>query len=130
MYSCSTQSDNLQTYLNGQIDKYYASSALSNYSYIVIIPRKGCHACTMEADAFFLKNKDNDRYLFIFTNLVSEKLLKIEIGYENVNKKNVLIDKIGRFHSSQYIDSEYPLLLTKKKDGQYQCSYLLDSDGS
>lgn len=127
LHSCLTQPDTLQTYLNKQLDKYCAS-ILSEYSYIVIIPRKGCHACTVEADTFFKEHKD-DKCLFIFTNLISEKLLKIEIGYNNVNLKNVLVDKDGHFHSSQYADSDYPLLLTKDKDGQFQCSFLLDSNG-
>lgn len=128
LYSCSVHSDSLQTYLNEQLEEYYAS-AFSDYSYIVIIPRKGCHACTMEADAFYKKNREDNRCLFIFTDLVSEKLLKIEVGYDNVCRKNVLVDKEGHFHSSQYADSEYPLLLTKKENGQFKCSYLLDSEG-
>lgn len=126
LFSC--QSENLQIYLNGQLAKH-CSETLSDYSYVVIIPRRGCHSCTMEADAFFKKHRDNDKCLFIFTNLVSEKLLKIEVGYDIVNQTNVIIDKDNHFYSSHYIDSGYPLLLTRQNGDSFQYKFLLDSDG-
>lgn len=125
--SCASHQDNLQAFLNKQLRKHY-TSIVSDYRYIAIIPRKGCHACTMQADAFFKEHRKDERCLFVFTNLVSEKLLKIEVGYENFSGKNILIDRENHLYNPEYTDSEYPLLLIRKENGQYQCCFLLDSD--
>lgn len=100
------------------------ASMCSEYSYIVIIPRSGCHSCVESADVFFEEHKSEKEYLFIFTKLVSEKQLRIELGAENLHLPNVKIDKENLFSSLDFADSEYPLILEKKADGIFHYSFL------
>lgn len=127
MSSCLGRPDDVQEFLNRQLEKHFVSVPL-DYSYVVVIPRKGCNACAKKADELFEKHKKDSTCLFIFTNLISEKLLKIEIGYDNANLYNVLIDRDNYYYSSDYVDCGYPLLLKKKEDGRFVCSFLLDSN--
>lgn len=112
-----------QCFLNEQIQKNYASLC-SDYTYIVIIPRTGCHACVEAADSFFEENKYKKDYLFVFTKLVSEKRLRIELGVESLKLLNVKIDKKNIFFSSEFVDSEYPLILEKDGNGIFHYSFL------
>ena len=121
--SCRSGVNSLDKELNQQLQEYY-SALLSQYSHIVIIPRTGCHSCVNEADLFFQKNKTNKSYLFIFTKLVSEKQLRIELGSESLSRENVKIDKLNHFCFPEFIESEYPLLLEKQSDGNYKYEVL------
>lgn len=123
VYSCTNKVYDLNNLLNEQLKENY-SALLSQYSHIVIIPRMGCHSCIGEADSFFEENKDNKDYLFIFTKLVSEKQLRIELGAEELLRANVKIDKLNLFHFPKFVESEYPLLLKKESDNNYKYELL------
>lgn len=120
VYSCK---GTLDKELNQQLKKHY-SELLPQYSHIVIIPRTGCHSCVDEADLFFHENKSNEKYLFIFTKLISEKQLRIELGSENLSLENVKVDKFDLFCFPEFIETEYPLLLEKTGDGNYKYKIL------
>ena len=62
--------------------------------------------------------------MFIFTRLMSEKRLRIELGNTNLSLLNVVIDKENNFYNSKFEESDYPLLLTKKENGSFLVSYL------
>lgn len=92
---------------------------------IVIIPRLGCNACTHSADKYYQKHKDDIGTLFVFTNLQSEKLLKIENGYDIADRHNVIIDKDNRHFSYDYEESNYSVILIGDSNGSYTFEYLL-----
>ena len=77
--SCSCISESFSGYINDLFENKYAE-LVEKYDYIVLIPRSGCHACIEQADYFFEEFKNKEKYLFIFTKLVSEKQLRIELG--------------------------------------------------
>lgn len=114
--SCMSKTEQFNDFLNQQLGENY-SSFIQKYTYVVIIPRTGCHSCVEHADTFFDNNKMKKDYLFIFTKLVSEKQLRIELGSVNLSLSNVIVDKKNLFYSMKFEDSEYPLLL--KKEGNH-----------
>lgn len=114
---------NYQDYLNEQMYEHYAEFA-EKYNKVVIIPRTGCHTCKDYADLYFKENKNNEDHFFIFTKLISKKQLTIELGKETLEQENVKIDNDNLFYSIEYLDSEYPLLLTKKANGVFEYSLL------
>ena len=121
--SCLSSPKDIQGYMNLQLNNY-SDSSIRDYESIVIIPRRGCHACVEQADRFFQENKANEKYMFVFTRLISEKRLRIEIGNTNLNLPNVVVDKENIFYNSKFQESDYPLLLTKGKNGRFLVSYL------
>lgn len=121
LISCNKSPD-YETFINKQLTAHCDS--LSQYTKVVIVPRQGCHSCVENADAYFFEYKDNKDCLFIFTHLVSEKLLRIELGYENLVLSNVKIDKSNDFYSLDYADSQYPIVLNKNSEGHFTYSFL------
>lgn len=101
---------------------------IDRYDTVVIIPRIGCNACTHDADIFFKQHKDDPRTYFVFTNLQSKKLLKIENGFDLDKRDNVFIDENNKHYSYDYDESNYPILLIKQPDNSYRQEYLLDDD--
>lgn len=122
--SCS-DADSFNRHLNEQLKNYYLED-LDTHEFIVIIPRQGCRSCIESAENFFKATKDDERFLFIFTRVVSAKQLKLEIGKENTNLKNVRVDMKSLFYSPKYMDSGYPLLLHKEKNGEYSYKKLIE----
>lgn len=84
------QSDRYAQYLNKQIQKHYATEA-KEYEFIVVLPRRGCHACIKSSENFFFDTKKDKRFLFIFTRIDSIKKLGLEIGKENLSATNSFV---------------------------------------
>lgn len=121
--SSSCMSDSFSNYIDKLfLDDY--KELFEKYDYIVLIPRSGCHACIEQADYFFEEYKDNEKYLFVFTKLVSEKQLRIELGSTNLLLKNVIVDTENNFYSPRFVELDYPLLLQKGSDEKLNYSYL------
>lgn len=114
---------NYQEFLNKQLQEHY-TDITNKYNKIVIIPRSGCHTCKDYADLFFKENKNKEGFCYIFTKITSIKQLKIELGEEALKQSNVKIDNENLFYTIEYIDSAYPLLLTKTKNGIFEYSLL------
>lgn len=125
LISCQTD-----TYKDSIIDQLSKTEAfaISDFDSIMIIPRVGCNSCTREADAIYRDLKNHDRILFIFTNLQSIKLLKIQNGWDVCHRKNVVIDSINSFYYSNHEESQYPGLIVIN-DNKVDFKYLLDSVG-
>lgn len=119
LFSCN-QKDGYNRYLNEQLEANFSSSELNNYNHIVIIPRRGCHACIASVEHLFFEFKMNQEYLFIFTRIISKKKLKLEISEENLKLKNVKIDMKDIFYNLDFHDSAYPLMLNKQKNGKFE----------
>lgn len=123
--SCSQRSE-YQDYINRQLREYYPLE-MEQYKYIVVMPRRGCHACIRAAETFYQTVRNDSSYLFIFTRVASLKLLELELGKENVHANNVRIDDNSLFYDAQYPDSKYPLFLRKEEDGVFSYKKLVSN---
>jgi hypothetical protein len=69
---------------------------LAQYERCILIPRSGCAGCISSAMGFVAANIDSlDETLIIFTGVDDFKLLKLRLGANVLNKKNVLLDSSG-----------------------------------
>ena len=53
--------------------------------------------------------------MFIFTDIASEKKLKLTVGDVNIEKSNVLIDKKNQFYIKNFEEKIYPFRLYVNK---------------
>ena len=113
--SCVHNKNTLDKLINEQLSLNY-SSIIEEYDTIYIIPRRGCNSCIVYSDIIFEEKKYSKKNLFIFTRLISEKYLRIELGEENLLLENVIIDKYNLFDFPEFKDSQYPLELIKDID--------------
>lgn len=98
----------------------------AEYDSIYIIPRRGCQSCTVTADKIVKHHINDTRSLFIFTDLLSRKVLRIEYGSANINRSNVFVDSEKQFRPQGYEEAAYPVLLIVQADGTLKFNYLLD----
>lgn len=80
-----------------------------NYSAFVIIPGSGCEGCISDAEKFVTNSAKlkEGKIMFIFTNIVSKKLLKLRLGTDVWSLPNIYIDSINALH----FRSIYPTLI-------------------
>ena len=57
--------------------------------YVVIVPNQGCGGCITLAEEFYADFSACDNIRFIFTNILSKKMLNIKL---EVNKSNTYLD--------------------------------------
>ena len=57
----------------------------NDIQYVVIIPNEGCGGCISHMEDFYNRHKNNKSILYIFTNIVSKKILINKIGSPNEN---------------------------------------------
>ena len=62
--------------------------------YIIIIPNQGCGGCITYAEDFYLNNKCRNDMFFVFTNIVSLKVLYLDI---KIRTENTLLDINNKF---------------------------------
>lgn len=127
LLSCNNTKTEYQHFLNEQITKHYSDDCIKEYEYIVVIPRQGCNSCIKSAESFYKANKNDKRYLFIFTRIDSKKKLGLEIGVEELSRKNVILDQDNIFYDTDFYDSNYPLLIHREKEGTYTYMKLVDN---
>ena len=89
--------------------EYYLQNNPEKYEIIVIIPGTGCTGCITEAESFFINNYANEKIKFIFTNILSYKILRLKVGENRLNRKNVLIDKANHFYLDNFEERIYPV---------------------
>ena len=65
LVACSER-EQYEDYINRQLFTHYTETDLEKYDFIVVIPRRGCHACIRTAESFFEGSKNNPKFLFIF----------------------------------------------------------------
>jgi hypothetical protein len=123
LISFSCIHENYADFLNKKLEIHY-SHYLDKYEYIAIMPRRGCGSCIRESESFFKKKKSDGKYLFIFTQIDSQKELELSVGKESLKLKNVLIDSANVFYLFEQQDSQYPLLLKKEPTGKYSYTKL------
>ena len=118
LVACSER-EQYEDYINRQLFTHYTETDLEKYDFIVVIPRRGCHACIRTAESFFEGSKNNPKFLFIFTKIDSPKKLRLELGEENFVRENVKIDKDNIFYNAEFNDRNYPLLLNRTERNRF-----------
>lgn len=62
---------------------------LKQTDYIVIIPNHGCAGCITSLELFYNNNREASNIKYIFTNIISSKILKQKI---KINNENTYLD--------------------------------------
>lgn len=70
---------------------------------LLIIPQNGCPSCVELGKKIAIETVNLPCAEIVFTNLNSQKELKIEMGYDFFEKTNVALDLDGKF--SEYVTS-------------------------
>lgn len=107
------QSQSFEQAVKNSFDNYLDTTVV-DYKYVMLIPNSGCTGCISDAEYFFKEYKDTSEILFIFTHIISKKDLRIRVGKENLQRKNVLIDIENRFYFEQFQESIYPIVAVIK----------------
>lgn len=88
------------------------SKALENADLVILIPNSGCSGCIAEAENYYIHCKDDKSKLFVFTNYISERDLRLRLGMSRRNTpKNVIFDSNSKCYLSHYKESIYPIAL-------------------
>lgn len=69
---------------------------LDSVKFIIIIPEQGCGTCITQAENFYNEFSQRNDILFIFCNVLSNKILKHKI---DINYKNTILDYNNEFLS-------------------------------
>lgn len=94
----------------------------NSYKWIVIIPGAGCSGCIQEGE-FFMKNYvNNDKILFVLTNLSSLKILQSKTGVKIKEHSNIYIDRDNNFYLPT-INSVYPCVIRMEKGRMTKFSF-------
>jgi hypothetical protein len=83
---------------------------------IMVIPNAGCNGCISEAEYFVSENALilQDRLFTVFTDVMSEKNLRLRIGKEVVESPHAFVDSYRQIQHEELI-SIYPSILYIKK---------------
>ncbi|WP_302147406.1 hypothetical protein [uncultured Parabacteroides sp.] len=107
------QSQSFEQAVKNSFDNYLDTTVV-DYKYVMLIPNSGCTGCISDAEYFFKEYNDKSEILFIFTKKKKKKDLRIRVGKENLQRKNVLIDIENRFYFEQFQESIYPIVAVIK----------------
>jgi hypothetical protein len=78
------------------LTRFLPAEELARYDRCMVIPRSGCAGCISSTMSFVAANIDSlNETLIIFTGIEDFKLLKLRVGVNVLNKKNVLVDSTG-----------------------------------
>ena len=85
-------------------------------SFYVIIPNQGCDGCITFMEDFVVKNHGiSDKISFVFTRINSKKLLKLKIGKQAIESKNVFLDMDNTISFPDKSKEIYPMILCMKR---------------
>ncbi|MCD8044709.1 MAG: hypothetical protein LUH10_16875 [Tannerellaceae bacterium] len=115
IFSCTDKETKYMCHVNDILTTHF-SQYTEHYENIIIIPRQGCNACISTATNYFDNTKHLNDQLFIFTRINSKKQLGLEIGAENFDLSNVVLDFDNCFYVADFPKSNYPLHLKKEQN--------------
>ncbi|WP_133557939.1 hypothetical protein [Algoriphagus boseongensis] len=76
----------------------------------IFIPNAGCPGCISLAEEFLLKNKGSNCVSFILVNVLSEKQLKIKLGYDVLDHFNIKVQH-GEIFDDYGVSGFYPFIV-------------------
>lgn len=79
------QMDQINAFLTEHLD----GGRLDSLHYVVVIPDQGCAGCVNVAEVFYRDFSKRDDILFVFTNILSVKMLNYKLS---INNTNTIID--------------------------------------
>lgn len=100
-----------QERVSGQLEEIFSTEQLSRYRCIVFVPNGGCSGCLQEAENYYMHSRDDSLTLFIFTNFLSRKDLRIKLGDDLMERSNVWLDDDKLLYFSSYQESLYPCVI-------------------
>ena len=59
------------------LERLLPGEVLNRYRHIVLVPNGGCPGCVSEAEDYCIRHQADSTLLFVFTNFVSRKELRI-----------------------------------------------------
>ncbi|WP_146250886.1 thioredoxin domain-containing protein [Algoriphagus aquaeductus] len=77
---------------------------------LVYIPNAGCPGCISFAEEFLLRNKGSKCVSFILVNVLSEKQLKIKLGYDILDYLNITLEN-GEIFDQYGVSGFYPFIV-------------------
>ena len=109
--SCNTQNQEINQFTSS-LSEFLPDFTLDKIDYVIIIPNQGCGGCITGAEEFYKENKERSNLIFIFTNIISQKILNQKV---NISQNNTFLDTsnaiLKAYHKGKSI---YPCVLTVK----------------
>ena len=96
------------------LERLLPGEVLNRYRHIVLVPNGGCPGCVSEAEDYCIRHQADSTLLFVFTNFVSRKELRIKLGKTLLERKNVWLDDELNLYFPEYKESIYPALIEVK----------------
>ncbi|MCE7992282.1 MAG: hypothetical protein HEP71_09890 [Roseivirga sp.] len=112
LQSCTSKEEFISFQNNlEQIGFAKESFSLTGDQYFIIVPGNGCPPCIYKAEQFLKEHYESQtKYIFVFTNYDSEKLLRIKLGDYIMESPNVFFDRKDSMYKSGF-NSIYPVIV-------------------
>lgn len=91
---CSSKHKTIEKFNNSIFKELPGIYNASQKEFIILIPNQGCGGCITVAENFYKQYQDREQFLFIFTNVISRKMLAFKV---QINPGNTLIDTDDNF---------------------------------
>lgn len=104
--------------LSQKVLDYCLENDCAEYEVFIIIPQAGCPGCISSAENWARQHIDDEGILFVFTNILSEKMLQGRFRHYGIDtsvRHNVMVDRENNFFVEEYIESEYPYVVLLNK---------------
>lgn len=93
--SCSDSDSEVLACVNVYLEENFANE-LDSIKFIIIIPEQGCGTCITQAENFYNEFSHRSDLLFVFCNVLSNKILKHKV---KINESNTIFDYNNEFLS-------------------------------
>lgn len=93
--SCHERDSEILARVNTYLEDSLANK-LDSIKFLIVIPEQGCGTCITQAENFYNEFSQRNDMVFIFCNVLSNKILKHKI---NINYRNTILDKNNEFLS-------------------------------
>jgi hypothetical protein len=112
--ACRNHEAEAYTALDRSLEKTIPDAARLNSRYCIVIPRVGCGGCIDHAVEYLNSKMDSLKGVtIIVTGITDLKLLKLELGNQFIERKNVYLDTPRAFQDIRLV-SPYPQIVSMK----------------